>query len=153
MNAIIIFIASYIYLLSVLFFGAYFFSLSRVARRRFFLISVFTFPLSYITGVLAGHLYYNPRPFVVLHITPLVQHAADNGFPSDHALLMGTIAAVVTVFNRRLGIGLWVLAILVGTARVMAAVHHPLDILAAFLIAIGATATVVFLLRGRGTEA
>ncbi len=55
---------------------------------------------------------------------------------------MGTLAAIVTVFDRRMGALLWVLAILVGIARVLSAVHHPIDILASFGIAIAATTAV-----------
>ena len=147
MNGLIIFVASYLYLVSVAVFAGYFFYTHGGRRRRFLLFSIFTLPLSYLTSLLAGLLYYDPRPFVVLHITPLIYHAADNGFPSDHALLTGTLAAIVTVFNRRLGVLLWILAILVGAARVVAGVHHSIDILASFGIAIGATVTVSILLK------
>ncbi|MHB1163156.1 MAG: phosphatase PAP2 family protein [Minisyncoccota bacterium] len=150
MNETIIFIASYLYLASIVLFAGYFFSAEKALRRRILLVSFFALPLSYLSGLAAGLLYYDPRPFAVLHITPLIPHAADNGFPSDHALLMGTLAAIVTVFNRRLGAALWVLAILVGTARVLAAIHHPLDILASFAIAIAATLIVVTLLKRKG---
>lgn len=149
MNELIVFIASYVYLVSIALFAGYFFYAQKIVRRRFLLISVFALPLSYLLGLLAKHLYYDPRPFVVLHITPLFAHAADNGFPSDHALLMGTLAAIVTVFDRRLGVLLWILAILVGSARVLAAVHHPIDILASFAIAIIATLVVTTLLKRR----
>ncbi|MDE2021534.1 MAG: phosphatase PAP2 family protein [Patescibacteria group bacterium] len=147
MNETIVFIGSYVYLASVAIFISYFFYAKRAQRRRFLLLSVFTLPLSYLSGLLAGTLYYDPRPFVVLHITPLLPHAADNGFPSDHALLMGTIAAIVTVFSKRLGIVLWILAILVGAARVLAGVHHILDILGSFIIAIGATTIIYGLIK------
>ncbi|MHB0865454.1 MAG: phosphatase PAP2 family protein [Minisyncoccota bacterium] len=149
MNEIIVFVASYLYLASVALFAGYFFSAEKALRRRILLVSFFALPISYLSGLAAGFLYYDPRPFAVLHITPLISHVADNGFPSDHALLMGTLAAIVTVFNRRLGALLWALAIIVGVARVLAAIHHPLDILASFAIAIVATFIVVTLLTRR----
>lgn len=150
MNEIIVFTASYLYLASVALFIGYFFISEKAVRRRILLVSLFALPLSYLSGLAAGLLYYDPRPFVVLHITPLISHAADNGFPSDHALLMGTLAAIVTAFDRRVGAVAWVLAILVGTARVLAAIHHPIDILASFAIAIAATLIVVTLLKRKG---
>ncbi|HQU08167.1 MAG: hypothetical protein B7X04_00030 [Parcubacteria group bacterium 21-54-25] len=140
MDNIIVLTASYAYLVAVAIFVGYFFYIRGAARWRFFLLSAFALPLSYLSSLIAGFLYYDPRPFVVLHVVPLISHAADNGFPSDHALLMGTLAAIVTVFNRRIGALLWALAILVGVARVLAAVHHPIDILASFVIAIAAAA-------------
>ncbi len=38
---------------------------------------------------LGGLLYAHQRPFVVHHVLPLVAHAADNGFPSDHSAAAG----------------------------------------------------------------
>ena len=150
MNEIIVFVASYVYLIAIALFAGYFFYASKEVRRRFLFLSFFVLPLSYLFGLVAKHLYYDPRPFVVLHITPLFAHAADNGFPSDHALLMGALAAIVTVFDRRIGITLWVLAFLVGAARVLASVHHSIDILASFGIAISVTLVVKIILKRRG---
>ncbi len=83
---------------------------------------------------LAGALYYDPRPFVVQHIHPLFAHAADNGFPSDHAALTMFLAVSVWFCSRRWGLVLAVNAVLVGIARVLAHVHSPLDIAAGYLI-------------------
>lgn len=147
MNEIIILTASYVYLISIAAFIGYFFYAKGTVRQRFLLLSIFTLPLSYLIGLLASSLYYNPRPFVILHVIPLIKHVADNGFPSDHALLMGTLAAIVMVFSRRLGLFLWILAILVGVARVFALLHHAVDILASFGIALSATAIVYVVLK------
>lgn len=83
---------------------------------------------------LAGALFYDPRPFVAQHIHPLFAHAADNGFPSDHAVLTMFLAVCVLFCSRPWGIVLAVNAVLVGTARVLAHVHSPLDIAAGFVI-------------------
>ncbi len=147
MNEIIIVTASYVYLISIVVTVVYFFYTKKEIRRRFAFLSFFTLPLSYITGLLAGFVYYDPRPFVIMHITPLFMHAADNGFPSDHVLLMGTLSAIVTAFNVELGVFLWILAILVGTARVLANVHHLIDIMASIGIAVAVTTLVYFLLK------
>ncbi len=80
-------------------------------------------------------LYYDPRPFVAQHIHPLFAHAADNGFPSDHAALTMFLAVCVLFYSRLWGGALVVNALLVGTARVLAHVHSPLDIVAGFVFA------------------
>jgi undecaprenyl-diphosphatase len=90
---------------------------------------------------LAGSLYYDPRPFAVQHIHPLFTHVADNGFPSDHATLTMFLAVCVLFFSRPWGIVLAINALLVGTARVLAHVHSPLDIATGY--AIGAAAAVL----------
>jgi len=149
MNDLIVFVASYFYLISIALFAGYFFYAPKIIRRQFLRFSFLVLPFSYLLGLVAKHLYYDPRPFVVLHITPLFAHAADNGFPSDHALLMGALAAIVTVFDTRIGITLWVLAFLVGAARVLASVHHPIDIFASFIIAIVVTLVVKLFVKHR----
>ena len=145
MTHIIIFTANHLYLLPVVIFIAY--GLLTKRRREFILLSVLVLPTSYLLGVLAGHLFYDPRPFVVSHTTPLFPHAPDNGFPSDHALLTGTLAALITAFSVPLGLFMWFLAFLIGASRVLAGVHHALDIIGSFLIAAASTAVLWQLLK------
>ncbi len=133
-TVLIIFSAKYLYLVSAgifIWWGAV-----SIRRREFIFLSIFVLPISYITSRIASTLYYNPRPFVSEHIIPLIHHVADNGFPSDHALLTGTLAAIVTVFDKRIGALLWILAIIVGGARVLAGIHHTTDIIGSYIIAI-----------------
>ncbi len=151
MSNVIIFVANYLYLLPVALFIGYAFVTKR--RKEFMLLSFLVLPTSYLLGVLAGHLFYDPRPFVVSHVPPLFPHAPDNGFPSDHALLTGTLAALLTAFSVPLGLLMWFLAFLIGAARVIAGVHHALDIAGSFAIA-GASTLVIraFLKRFRQDE-
>lgn len=83
----------------------------------------------------AGMLHTDPRPFVVqpsLH--PLFPHPADNGFPSDHTALATAVALVVARYRRGLGVGLLLVALAIGGARVAAHVHHVEDIVAGVLV-------------------
>ncbi len=92
--------------------------------------------LSYIVGKAASLVWYDPRPFVEGNFTPLIAHAANNGFPSDHMLLAAAMAATVTYFDRKWGAALWIMAILIGFSRVAAGVHHLADIAASAVIAV-----------------
>jgi undecaprenyl-diphosphatase len=85
--------------------------------------------------VLAGHLHYDTRPFVTQHLVPLIPHAADNGFPSDHALFTAFLGFTMLLYSRALGAVLLLIAVLVGAARVAAHIHNPQDIVASFVIA------------------
>ncbi len=134
LDILIIFSAKYLYLFSVTLFITYWFITHR--KKDFLFFALFVLSISFLTSILASHLYYNPRPFVVSNVTALIAHAPNNGFPSDHALLTGTLASIVSVFSVPFGAVLWVLAILVGVARVMAHVHHTLDIMGSYAIAI-----------------
>ena len=57
-------------------------------------------------------------------------HAADAGFPSDHATASFAIATAIVLRNRRWGIGALVLATLLSLTRVAIGVHYPSDVLA-----------------------
>ena len=135
MNTIIIFSAKYLYLFIVAIAAVLFWRLKEY-RREIFIFAAISFPLTYLTRLLAGSLYFNPRPFVVEHFIPLISHSADNGFPSDHTLLVSAIAMLFFYYRRRTSFVLWALAFVVGAARVMAGVHHSLDIAGSMLIAI-----------------
>jgi len=131
---VVVFFAKYLYLLPVAIFVGYGFFTHR--KKDFFLFALVVLPVSFILSRIAGHLFYDPRPFIDSSIIPLIKHVPDNGFPSDHALLTGTLASIISVFSAPLGALLWVFAILVGGARVLAHVHHTLDIVGSYLIAI-----------------
>jgi undecaprenyl-diphosphatase len=93
-------------------------------------------PLAFIVSLIAAKLYYNPRPFVVGHFTPVISHAMNNGFPSDHTLLSAAIASLVWAYSRRLGLVFFGITLLIGLSRVYLGVHHLVDIVGAIVIAI-----------------
>ncbi len=127
MNSLIIITAQYVFFVYILLFilyVAYLWLHQRSKFLSFLLLSIISFPLSLNIAKILAHFIYDLRPFVVGHIKPLFVHAADNGFPSDHILLTMTIASVVIVYNKKLGILLTTIAICIGTARVLAHIHH-----------------------------
>lgn len=84
-----------------------------------------------VAGVLAqigAALVSDPRPFTQDHVQPLIRHAADNGFPSDHALLAAAIVAAVILARPLWSIPFAVMAYLVDWARVGAGIHHVADV-------------------------
>ncbi len=143
MNQLLLFGAKYLYIFAIIISAIYFFSLAKDRKKGFLLFAGIDLAATYIAGLLAGHLYYNPRPFVTEHITPLFYHAPDNGFPSDHVLLTGALASIVFCYNRKLGVALYIIALVVGASRVLAGVHHWLDIIGALIVAIVIT-TIVY---------
>src|SRR5918911_1623581 len=74
--------------------------------------------LSYVFAQVGGLLYYDPRPFAVGHFQPLIPHAADNGFPSDHALVAAVLVAVVALVDILWALPFALLAIVIDWARV-----------------------------------
>ena len=82
--------------------------------------------LALLLSTIASHVYYDTRPFVVEHTVPIIPHAADNGFPSDHTLLTSFIGFTIYLHSRAVGGVLLLIALLVGIARVAARIHHPI---------------------------
>jgi len=140
MGSVIVFGAKYLILILLLIAIAAVFKQSKENRMKILIFAVITLPVAYIVAKIASLLYYDPRPFVVGPpaggFTPLVAHIADNGFPSDHTLLSSTAAAVIYYFDKKTGTVLFALALLVGIARVLAGVHHVIDVAGSFMIAI-----------------
>ncbi|MGC1418514.1 MAG: phosphatase PAP2 family protein [Acidimicrobiales bacterium] len=135
MHSLIIFVGKYFFILSLVFVGAYWLRARVPVKIGLAGRVIVGGALAAVLAVLAGHLHYDTRPFVTHHLVPLIPHAADNGFPSDHALLTAFLGFTMLLYSRALGAVLLVIAVLVGAARVAAHIHNPQDIVASFVIA------------------
>lgn len=136
MNYFIVLLAKdLLYIIALVGFG-YFLTLDKTKKISMIKLAIPSGILALILAYVGGLLISDPRPFVVEKIQPLLPHAADNGFPSDHTLFSAFVACVIYAYNKKLGIALFVLAIIVGLARVLAHVHHSLDIVGSLVIAV-----------------
>lgn len=133
----ILFGAQYLYLIIALSVGIFVYSRPKELRLKLFLSLVIAFPLTYLIAKIGSVFFESPRPFVLSGVPPLLPHAADNGFPSDHTLLSAACAALILWSGKRLGIILMGMAFFVGYARVLAGVHHLVDIIGSMVIATG----------------
>lgn len=133
-DILIVFLAKYLIILPVAFIIFFWAKSGPRERREIFYLAFLSLPISYIAARCVSHFYFDPRPFVSEGIVPLMAHAADNGFPSDHTLLAASLAALVYVWDKKWGIVLSVTALIIGGARVLAGVHHSVDILGSFVI-------------------
>ncbi|MBP7811315.1 MAG: phosphatase PAP2 family protein [Candidatus Moranbacteria bacterium] len=136
---LILFGAQYLYLVIAVLAGIFVFSRPKELRLRLLISLVIAFPLTYLVAKLGSVLIENPRPFVLSGIPPLFPHTADNGFPSDHTLFSAAFAALILWSGKRLGIVLMGMALLVGYARVLAGVHHLMDVIGSMAVAISVT--------------
>ncbi len=133
--SLIVFAAKDLFVGAPLIAFAWFLRAKRQPRADLVRFAVVSLPLSFFVLKAAGKVWYDARPFVVGHFTPLIAHAADNGFPSDHAMLCAAFAALLWPFDRRWSAAAWLVAVLVGSARVAVGVHHAADIAGSFLLA------------------
>ena len=138
-----IFAAQYcVFIEAIVALGAVAFALYRrplVEALRWLLAAGITGIAAEVLTQIGGAVYTDPRPFAVGHYHPLITHVADNGFPSDHALLAAFLVACVVLVR------FWpvlplvaILAVLVDWARVGAGIHHPIDVIgSAVFVALG----------------
>lgn len=134
MHEIIIVTAKYLIALPVVAVVVLAFRLTNQQRMELLGVLALGGAFSLALSRLGSHFYYDPRPFVVGHFTPLIPHGNDNGFPSDHTLLSAFLAFAVLHFSKKLGWSLLAVAAIIGLARVAAQVHHLVDIAGSFII-------------------
>jgi undecaprenyl-diphosphatase len=128
MDSLTIFCAKYLFIVIPLLWLAVLIQAGNKRRKQIILATFLAVVMAVILDKLFSKLYYDPRPFVTQNINPLIAHAPDNGFPSEHTLFSVTLSTVILFFRRKIGlIGLGI-SLIVGIARVAAHVHSPIDI-------------------------
>jgi undecaprenyl-diphosphatase len=109
----------------------------RALRQRVSLAVPAAVVLALAIGLAAGLLYSDSRPFVADPGTrQLISHSADNGFPSDHALVGFSAATTLLSWRLFAGVAVMAAAALIGFARIFVGVHWPLDILGGAVIGV-----------------
>ena len=147
MNFLLIFLAKYLIVASPLAVAIFFLTQNTSTKKQMFWIAVGCFPLAFLLSRIASQIYFDPRPFVTQGFTPILPHAPDNGFPSDHALFSSAIAAYAYRFHKKIGVSLFVVALLVSSARVIIGIHSWIDILASFIISIVSVGSISFVFQ------
>ena len=106
--------------------------------RRAVTLVLLSVLLSLALNYFVAHLFPRPRPFMIGVGHTFMSHRAENGFPSDHATPMWTIAFGMLMWSRRSLTGWIALALAAATswARVYLGVHFPFDILGSMAVAV-----------------
>ncbi len=136
MHTIVTFAAQYLLFILIAIAGIYWLQQDKTAKIKIAFIGLLGSVIALILMKIGAALFYDPRPFVTHTVVPYFQHAADNGFPSDHTSLAAVLAVTLFFASRKLGIALFIGAILVGGSRVIAHVHSPIDIIGGLAIGI-----------------
>lgn len=109
-------------------------------RQRIYFFSLSALSIILARGIITEIIrffYYQPRPFVVLSLEPLINHDITSSFPSGHAAAYFALSLTVFYLNRQWGSWFLGLALLMGLARIFVGVHWPLDILFGAIIGLG----------------
>jgi undecaprenyl-diphosphatase len=134
MDSIIIFGAKYLFVAVTLIFVYAWLVAPRRYKIEIASATIIASVLALIFKLIGSKLYYDPRPFVTHHLRPLVIHAPDNGFPSEHTIFCITLASVLFLYRPKLGILAFIVGLVVGAARVGAHIHSPIDIIGGALM-------------------
>lgn len=114
-----------------------------VAWRRMAVAATLSAGLALVVGKVISDLVDRARPFVVdphgVHL--FASHAADAGFPSDHATGSFAIATAIFLRHRSAGLVALAAAALLSVGRVALGIHFPTDVLAG--AALGAAAALL----------
>ena len=118
----------------------------RVARVELLMVTAAVF-LALALAQIVAHVWPQARPFALHMGAQYLAHSADPGMPSDHAVVIWTVAMAVLRTERFAvwGLPLFSLGLAVGWCRVYLGVHFPLDIVAALPVAGAATLLMVAL--------
>ncbi len=138
MDTIAIFSAKYLLFANVFIAGAVAKMVPREQLKHYAAFALSTLGIAFVISRIAGHFYFDPRPFVIGNFTPLISHVVDNGFPSDHTLAAAALAVAVFPFSKKATGAAIAIALAVGAARVYVGVHHWIDIVGSVGIAIAA---------------
>lgn len=129
-----IFGAKYLFLVALAIALFTFLKAERSLQKKLLLLMVVSFPLVFIVARITSGFYFNPRPFVVGDFIPLVAHEPDNGFPSDHLLLLSSVSVLFFLFKRQIAYWLIIISVVVAISRVYVGVHHTLDVVGSAVI-------------------
>ena len=121
-----------------------------MAKAKLFeLVTVFgSVFLSWALVVILKWIISSPRPFLYFDaINPLFYYGGYDSFPSGHATFFSALATALYFYHPRIGRLYFVIAIIIGTARVISGIHFPIDIFAGFALGILSTFAIHHMLK------
>lgn len=109
---------------------------SGAKEKRALILTILFLPIIILIIILIHIFFFEPRPFVNFHFSPLIPYSEDASFPSRHASIMSAMAFAYTYYKSKWAPFFLFLMLWVGIARIYVGVHYPLDILGGFIVGV-----------------
>jgi len=92
---------------------------------------------AWIIGSIIKSFILSPRPFILFeNIKPLFLYGSMESFPSGHAMFFGALAMSLYFIYKRMGYLYFIVALIVGLARVASGIHFPVDIFFGYIFGV-----------------
>ncbi|OHA01356.1 MAG: hypothetical protein A3C11_01770 [Candidatus Sungbacteria bacterium RIFCSPHIGHO2_02_FULL_49_12] len=112
---------------------------SKETRSHVGFIYAYAIIARFVVTPIIRYFIISPRPFLTPGVRQLIFNETSSSFPSGHAVFFFALATGLWFYDRRLGLIAGIVALLVSTARVIAGVHWPVDIVGGFVVGVGVT--------------
>lgn len=103
-----------------------------IKERKSFLIIILSIPIAVLLIKTIHLFFFEPRPFVAFHFSPIVFETSNASFPSRHATISAVIAFAYTYFRSKWAPFFLSMMVWIGISRIFVGVHYPLDVLGGF---------------------
>ncbi|AZS15673.1 undecaprenyl-diphosphatase [Paenibacillus lutimineralis] len=124
--------AEYLFYLGII---IYWFSRGR-ENKKMVLVALSAACAAFGIGNVISHFFYRDRPFIQYAFQPLIEHAANASFPSDHSIGSFVIATAIFLYRRKDGTAWLLLAGLISFSRIWNGVHFPFDVITGALLGV-----------------
>ena len=120
----------------------------RRQTRYFAFMMFFALALAHIISQILKPIIGRPRPFVAFPGTPLLIHTPGGySCPSGHSASSFAAATVLCIFDRRLGLAVYLLALMIAFSRIFVFVHYPSDTLVGALLGVLCAMFILYLYK------
>lgn len=126
---------------------AFYLAFQRHTRRVAFMM-FFALALAHIISQILKPVIGRPRPFVTYPGRPLLIHTPGGySCPSGHSAASFAAATTLFLYDRRLGLAVYCLALLIAFSRIFVFVHYPSDTLVGALLGVLSALFILYLYK------
>ena len=116
--------------------------------RHFAFVLFFSLALAHIISQILKPIIGRPRPFVAHPGAPLlIRTPGGSSCPSGHSASSFAAATVLCIFDRRIGLAVYSLALLIAFSRIFVFVHYPSDTFLGALLGVLSAMFILYLYK------